>query len=189
MKTFSALQFDTTNDPISGETLGAFQNPSSIKDGVRAYAASAYHDEDTSNRSNLYLITDTLVEKIIFEKLEDGSTEPGRVRATGVKLSTTSGQCIIHARKEVIIACGTVKSPQLLELSGIGDRDHLSHHGVELVVDNKQVGENLQYVYPYYRLPYLAYIASSLLTSIVVEIIHSRVSALKLRTIRFQAIS
>lgn len=146
MKTFSALHFDTTNDPISGETLGAFQNPLSIKDGVRAYAASAYHDENTSNRSNLCLITDTLVEKIIFEKLEDGSIEPGQVRATGVKLSTTSGQCIIHARKEVIIACGAVKSPQLLEMSGIGDRDHLSRHGVELFVDNKQVGENLQYV-------------------------------------------
>lgn len=91
MKTFQALHFDTTNDHISGETQGASQNPLSIKNGVRAYAASAYYDEDTSNRPNLYMITDTLVEKIMFEKHEVGSTESGEVRATGVKLAVVSG--------------------------------------------------------------------------------------------------
>lgn len=131
---------------MSGETQGAFQNPLSIRDGVRAYAASAYYDEAVSNRPNLYVITETLVEKIIFENVEDRSTESGKVRATGVKLSTTNGQITINARKEVIVACGAIKSPQLLELSGIGDGDHLSDHGIEVFVNNKHVGENLQYV-------------------------------------------
>lgn len=146
VKTFKALHFDTTKDPISGETQGAFQNPLSIKDGVRAYAASAYYDEDISNRPNLDVITETLVEKIIFKDIEDEPTEPGKVRATGVKLSMMNGQKTINARKEVIVACGAIKSPQLLELSGIGDRDHLSHHGIEVFINNRQVGENLQYV-------------------------------------------
>lgn len=149
MKTFKALHFDTMNDPISGETQGAFQNPLSIKSGVRAYAASAYYDEDTSKRPNLYVVTDALVEKIIFEKLDDTSSKPDQVRATGVKFSTAGGQHIISACKEVIIACGAVKSPQLLELSGIGDKDQLSRHGIKVYVNNKQVGENLQYVKPY----------------------------------------
>lgn len=135
------MHFDTTKDPISGETQGAFQNPLSIENGVRAYSASAYYSENVSNRPNLRLITDTLVEKVILENLKDGS---GQVRATGVQLATTSGQKIVYARDEVIIACGAVKSPQLLELSGIGNKDHLSHHAIEVFVDNKQVGENVQ---------------------------------------------
>ncbi|KAJ4386222.1 hypothetical protein N0V93_009115 [Gnomoniopsis smithogilvyi] len=144
VKTFEALHFDTTVDPISGDTQGAFQNPLSIENGVRAYSASAYYRRDVSRRPNLHVITDALVEKIILEKLEDGPTASGQVRATGVQFAVTSGQKIAHARKEVIVACGAIKSPQLLELSGIGDREHLSRHGIETFVDNKQVGENLQ---------------------------------------------
>lgn len=50
----------------------------------------------------------------------------------------------IKAAREVIISAGSIQSPQILELSGIGRRDVLEAAGVELKVDSPNVGENLQ---------------------------------------------
>jgi choline dehydrogenase-like flavoprotein len=50
---------------------------------------------------------------------------------------------ILHASKEVIIACGTQKTPQLLMLSGIGPHSELSKHSIPLVLDAPAVGQNL----------------------------------------------
>ncbi|CAN8100132.1 unnamed protein product [Discula destructiva] len=141
VKTFEALQFDTTCDPISGETQGAFQNPLSIENGVRQYSASAYYGADVASRPNLHVITDALVEKLVLERVEG---EPEQIRATGVTFSTATGTQTVQASKEVIVCAGAIKSPQLLELSGIGDPDRLSQHGIEAFVANKQVGENVQ---------------------------------------------
>jgi choline dehydrogenase-like flavoprotein len=49
-----------------------------------------------------------------------------------------------YASREVIISAGSVQSPQLLELSGIGGAELLSRAGISAKVDNKNVGENLQ---------------------------------------------
>jgi choline dehydrogenase-like flavoprotein len=48
-----------------------------------------------------------------------------------------------HARREVVLCCGAVNSPQLLMLSGIGDRAQLAEHGIEVVHHSPEVGENL----------------------------------------------
>ena len=50
----------------------------------------------------------------------------------------------IYANKEVIVCCGSIQSPQLLQVSGIGCPDHLNEIGVPCVVDNPNVGQNLQ---------------------------------------------
>lgn len=50
----------------------------------------------------------------------------------------------VLASEEVVVAAGAIKSPQLLELSGVGDAKLLENHGIEALVDNKNVGENLQ---------------------------------------------
>lgn len=141
MKTFEALGYKMPSDPITGEHSGVFQNPLSVDNGVRAYSASAYYNDSVSKRPNLRLLTNTLVEKIVLEKFKD---DQGQRTATGVQYTNASGTKTIHARKEVIVACGAVKSPQLLELSGIGDKQLLSRHGIEAVVNNPNVGENLQ---------------------------------------------
>lgn len=144
MHTFKNLGYHLPGDPISGQKQGVFQNPLSIylDKGTRAYAASAYYDEHVSKRPNLYLLADSMVEKIVLAKLEDGS---GQVTATGVQsINNAGGKQVIQASKEVIIACGSVKSPQLLELSGIGGKALLASYGIEVFIDNPQVGENLQ---------------------------------------------
>lgn len=135
------LAIKMCSDPITGEHPGVFQNPLSVDNGVRAYSASAYYSDSVSKRSNLHLLTETLVEKIVWGEPEDDS---GQLRATGVKLTSACGTKAIRARKEVIVACGAVKSPQLLELSGIGDRRLLARHGIAAVYHNTNVGENLQ---------------------------------------------
>ncbi len=50
----------------------------------------------------------------------------------------------VRARREVIVSCGSIGSPKLLMLSGIGPAGHLREIGVEVVVDSAGVGENLQ---------------------------------------------
>jgi choline dehydrogenase-like flavoprotein len=50
----------------------------------------------------------------------------------------------VKARREVILSAGTVQSPQILELSGIGSEDVLSKHGIDVLINNPGVGENLQ---------------------------------------------
>ena len=57
--------------------------------------------------------------------------------------SATVELCVAHARREVVLCGGAVNSPQLLMLSGIGDRDHLADHGIDLVSHSPEVGQNL----------------------------------------------
>jgi choline dehydrogenase-like flavoprotein len=83
-------------------------------------------------------LTGVVVEKILFN-----TSDPSAV-ATGVQIIGRDKSSIkkIKARKEVILAAGTLNSPKLLELSGIGGKDLLASKGVDLIVDNPNVGEN-----------------------------------------------
>lgn len=140
MKTFSNLDFHLPGDPVTGEKQGVFQNPLCIDKGVRAYSASAYYSDEVAKRPNLTIITDALVEKIVLKK-----DDSDLLSATGVQFIDSSGKRqTAQATREVIVACGAIKTPQLLELSGIGGKDLLSKHGIEVVIDNPHVGENLQ---------------------------------------------
>ncbi len=67
-------------------------------------------------------------------------------RATGVEAESGKGKTkrIIKARREVILCAGAVQSPQLLQLSGIGDPEELKAHGIEVTHASPQVGKNLQ---------------------------------------------
>jgi hypothetical protein len=104
---------------------------------VVSYAARDYYEPNAS-RPNLSVLTEALVAKIEFEK--GGS---GDVTATGVKILVNGATHTVKANKEVIVAGGVVNSPQILELSGIGSPSVLKKAGVDLVVDNPYVGENL----------------------------------------------
>ncbi|EFY94029.1 Glucose-methanol-choline oxidoreductase [Metarhizium robertsii ARSEF 23] len=86
------------------------------------------------------LITGALVEKLLFK----GSTSHGDGIATGVQFAKDGGSQTIKARKEVILSAGAFNSPKILELSGIGSRTLLDKHKISVVVDNPNVGENLQ---------------------------------------------
>ena len=84
-------------------------------------------------RPNLKLVTNALATRITF----DGK------RATGIEYRIGNRNLTAKARREVILCGGSVNSPQLLELSGIGDPAHLGQLGITPVHASKQVGENL----------------------------------------------
>jgi Choline dehydrogenase and related flavoproteins len=64
--------------------------------------------------------------------------------AVGAEFFSQGESYEVKTKKEVILSAGVVHSPQILELSGIGGRDLLTKHGIEVLVDNPAVGENLQ---------------------------------------------
>lgn len=105
---------------------------STTRDGCRWSAAKAYL-EPARTRPNLEIWTDVLVERVLFE---------GRT-AKGVQLRRAGSQQSVSAR-EVILCGGTINSPQLLMLSGVGPAEHLREHGLTVVADSPEVGRNLQ---------------------------------------------
>ena len=65
-------------------------------------------------------------------------------RATGVVLAGSGGETVIEATSEVILSSGSIGSPKVLMLSGIGPAEHLTEHGIEVVLDQPGVGSNFQ---------------------------------------------
>lgn len=103
--------------------------------GERCSAARAYlHPHLDGSRPNLQVMIRARVQKIIIENK----------RATGVCVIQNGREKILHARSEVVLSAGAIQSPQLLMLSGIGDRDELSQHNIALVHHLPGVGKNLQ---------------------------------------------
>jgi choline dehydrogenase-like flavoprotein len=102
--------------------------------GERCSAAHAYLPDAVQARPNLTILTKTNARRIL---LEDGL-------ATGVEIDRSGKRDVVTARREVVLSAGAFGSPQLLLLSGIGPRDELAAHGIEVVHELPGVGENLQ---------------------------------------------
>ncbi|MBW0151752.1 MAG: choline dehydrogenase [Phenylobacterium sp.] len=106
-----------------------------IHDGQRWSAARGYL-HPALKRPNLTCLTGARTTRIV---IENG-------RAVGVEYmdDKTKAKTIVHANAEVLLCAGAVQSPQILQLSGIGDSEELAAHGIPLVHDLKGVGANLQ---------------------------------------------
>ena len=86
------------------------------------------------NRENLSIKTKTMCNRILIEG----------TKAVGVEIQQGDDIKQIKANKEVILAGGTINSPQLLMLSGVGDEDELKKHGIQVKSHLPGVGKNLQ---------------------------------------------
>ena len=104
-----------------------------VKDGIRWSTANAYL-KPAKSRPNLVVVTHAMTEQVLFE---------GR-RATGLRYQKDGRTVTVNARKEVILAAGSVGSPQILQLSGIGPAETLKAAGVDVLLDRPGVGANLQ---------------------------------------------
>jgi choline dehydrogenase-like flavoprotein len=85
-------------------------------------------------RSNLTIVAGACATRVLFD---------GR-RAVGVAYRRRGRDVEVHAAREVLLCGGTVNSPQLLLLSGVGPADELERHGIPLVLELPGVGKNLQ---------------------------------------------
>ena len=128
-----AMGLERKNDLNRLDIEGVGYVNRTIKSGRRVTAATAFLDPVRA-RPNLHIQPGTLVEKILF----DGTT------ACGIECRTSDGPQTIKAGREVILCAGTIQSPQLLQLSGIGDSEHLQSAGIELLLERSEVGRNLR---------------------------------------------
>ncbi|OTA64863.1 GMC oxidoreductase [Hypoxylon sp. EC38] len=141
---WSTLCKPIDSDPIAGVSIGAFNNAATLhpKTRERSHAGNSYFSNEVAQRPNLRVITEALVGKILFT-LQTGDFND--LRATGVTFVGKDGERRqVSAKREVILAAGAIKSPQLLEISGIGSKDVLAKYGIECLIDNPNVGENFQ---------------------------------------------
>ncbi|QKX53801.1 uncharacterized protein TRUGW13939_00881 [Talaromyces rugulosus] len=124
-------------DPFIHSSVGSFSCLASIdSEGKRSYSASAYY-KPAELRPNLHVLTNSHVEKILFDKGK-------RPKAIGVQYSLEGASKAVSARNEVILAAGAFQSPKILELSGVGGAELLQEHGINVVMDLPGVGQNLQ---------------------------------------------
>ncbi|KAG7097831.1 hypothetical protein E1B28_005149 [Marasmius oreades] len=128
--------------PYHGNPEGYYLMLNSVnpKTHLRTYAASAYFTP-VSDRSNLVVLSTAYAHRIVTNGEGDGN-----IVASGVEFSYGEDKsvCVAHAKKEVILSAGAIKSPQILELSGIGREDILTKIGVPIKVSLPGVGENVQ---------------------------------------------
>lgn len=126
-------------DPFSGNSIGGYSNASAVDPSTktRSYAANAY-GIPALHRPNFHLITGVTAHKILFERTDSGVT------VTGVQASVQYQIKTFGASKEVILAAGAFNTPKLLELSGIGNKGLLQKYGIDVIIDNSGVGDNLQ---------------------------------------------
>jgi choline dehydrogenase len=122
------------SDDLSGhKPEGLARLDSTTRDGRRCSAAVA-HLQPALARPNLQLVTHALVEQVLLENK----------RATGVRFQHQGKVQIIRARREVLLCCGAIKSPQVLMLSGIGPASELKKHDIPVRHELPGVGQNLQ---------------------------------------------
>ncbi|MGB3794968.1 MAG: GMC family oxidoreductase N-terminal domain-containing protein, partial [Alteraurantiacibacter sp.] len=124
--------------PVSEDLNGASQEgigrpDANFADGVRQSASSTYLKE-ALERSNLQVITGAHATRIVM----DGK------RATGIEYMHRGRREVIKTEGEIILSGGAVNSPQLLQLSGIGEPELLRQHGISVLAEAPGVGEGLQ---------------------------------------------
>ncbi|KAF8140819.1 alcohol oxidase [Mycena galopus ATCC 62051] len=128
-------------DGTSGDNTGMWTSNHSIdNNGARSSSASAYYEPNKS-KSNLVVITGARATRILLDGSLDAS---GHLVASGVEYSKDGQLHEVSAKAEVLVCAGAFQTPQLLELSGIGDKNILESHGVQVHLDLPGVGRNLQ---------------------------------------------
>ncbi|WP_321796618.1 GMC family oxidoreductase [Caballeronia sp. J97] len=122
-----------TDDFNRGDNAGVGYFEVNQRSGIRWNAAKAFLRE-AMKRPNLTTITGAHTQRLVFEG----------ARCVGVEYRGGDVDYLARARCEVILSAGAVNSPQILELSGIGNGARLQRLGIDVVKSLRGVGENLQ---------------------------------------------
>jgi choline dehydrogenase-like flavoprotein len=126
-----------------GDPEGFGPRQATIRGGRRESGVTAYL-KPVRHRPNLNIVTGALATRVLFEGRRATGVEIERGGASGGASGGTRGtRSAVGARREVIVACGAYGSPQLLQLSGVGDAAALQPLGIAPLVDLPAVGRNL----------------------------------------------
>ena len=127
-----------TDDFNLGNNEGVGYFEVNQKEGWRWNTAKAFLRPTCYGRPNFELWTLAQVRKLVIETRADGSQV-----CTGVEVQGVGETVTAHATREVLLCAGSIASPQLLQLSGIGPGALLQKHGIDVAVDAPGVGANL----------------------------------------------
>ena len=123
-----------TDDFNGANQEGAGWYQVTASDGQRQSAATCFLRPEL-DRENLTVFTNFHAQRIRTQNR----------RATAVEVKDNNGQdVVINARREIVLCAGSFHSPKLLMLSGIGPRDELDRHGIEIIHEADEVGRNYQ---------------------------------------------
>jgi choline dehydrogenase len=125
------LQYTEDLNSIAGDRIGYYSH--NIRRGRRQSAATAFL-KPVRGRSNLDVLTDAIVTRVGFENQ----------RAARVEARVAGQPARFECRGEIILSAGTIESPRLLQLSGIGPADRLRSAGMEVVYHSADVGERMR---------------------------------------------
>jgi glucose dehydrogenase (acceptor) len=113
---------------------GFMKAQATVRRGSRCSTSKAFI-RPVRNRRNFYISKHSHVHKIVID--------PNTKQATAVRFEKKGRVYEVKANKEIILSAGSVNSPQILMLSGVGRADHLNSLGIPVLSDLK-VGDNLQ---------------------------------------------
>ena len=131
-----------TDDFNRGDNNGVGYFDVNQKNGWRWNTAKAFLRPTTTGRSNFSLWTQAHVSRLLFERGPDGA-----LRCSGAEVvrgNKGGHKLTVNAKREVILCAGSIGSPQILQLSGVGPAALLRQYGISVVLDLPGVGANLQ---------------------------------------------
>ncbi len=128
-----------TDDFNQGDNEGVGYFEVNQSRGWRWNTAKAFLRPTCMSRPNFTLWTSAQVVKLIIEAQANG-----RLRCTGAEVQTPNGRVTVQASRELILSAGSIGSPQILQLSGLGPGELLRKYGVKVLHDAPGVGANLQ---------------------------------------------
>ena len=131
LKAVAELGYDieTPNQP---EPKGFCETVVNQRRGARWSSADGYL-KPALRRKNLTLLTEATATRVLID----------RGHAVGVEFSQGGKRRVVRAHREIALCAGAVNTPQLLMLSGVGDRDHLAKHGIDVEHHAPEVGQNM----------------------------------------------
>lgn len=140
MKSYEScgMAYDPDMFTTGSNPHGCGHAPRTVWQGIRSTGADFI--TKGYRRENITIKTNTLVDRVLFERVDNASA----LKAVGVKLVSVDGtNTIVKARKEVIISGGAYCSPAILLRSGIGAKDEVERFGITCEMDLPGVGKNL----------------------------------------------
>ncbi|EIW80025.1 alcohol oxidase [Coniophora puteana RWD-64-598 SS2] len=137
-ETLQRLNVPKARAPVSGDPKGAYFTPKTIdhQGYIRSYATTAFY-LPYIDRTNFKVLACANVTRLITSGID-------MLTANAVEFTHKGATHTVYVSKEVVLCAGALRSPQVLELSGIGRRDVLEAIGVPPKLDLPGVGENLQ---------------------------------------------
>jgi choline dehydrogenase-like flavoprotein len=142
VESVGATKYGNMSHCNDGFRSGACHNEHAVNRGVRHSTARAFLLPIVKNRPNLHVLINSQVLKIVLDESNERAVAVDIV--VNEKIKNKHHYITVKSTKEIIVSAGAYSTPHLLQLSGIGPKQHLEHVGIETLVDLPGVGSHLQ---------------------------------------------